>query len=50
MIFRLEKAGLKIVEVPVVFPDRQAGLSKLGKKDICEFFRLVFKLKFKHEP
>ena len=46
MIYRLEKAGLKIVEVPVAFPDRQAGVSKLGQKDIKEFFKLVFKLRF----
>ncbi|HOZ36260.1 MAG TPA: polyprenol monophosphomannose synthase [bacterium] len=46
MIYRLEKAGLKIVEIPVTFPDRRIGTSKLGRKDILEFFKLVFKLKF----
>jgi len=44
MIFRLEKAGLKITEVPVTFPDRRLGRSKLGSKDIWEFFALIFKL------
>ena len=44
MIFRLEKAGLKIVEIPVIFPDRRLGRSKLGAKDIREFFVLILKL------
>ncbi|HOY55860.1 MAG TPA: polyprenol monophosphomannose synthase [bacterium] len=43
-VYRLEMAGLKIVEVPVVFPDRELGKSKLNKRDITEFFRKVFKL------
>jgi dolichol-phosphate mannosyltransferase len=47
MIYALEKAGLKVIEIPVIFPDRRLGISKLNKKDILEFFRLVFKLKFK---
>lgn len=45
MVYNIEKAGLQIAEVPVIFPDRQAGISKLGKKDIIEFFKLVLKLK-----
>jgi len=46
MLYRVEKAGLKIVEVPVVFKDRKAGKSKLNKKDIFEFFIIIFKLRF----
>ncbi|NMB48399.1 polyprenol monophosphomannose synthase [Candidatus Kuenenbacteria bacterium] len=46
MVYRLEKAGLKINELPVTFLDRQRGSSKLGTKDILEFFKLVLKLKF----
>ncbi len=46
MVYRLEKAGLAIVEVPVTFPDRRLGVSKLGRQDIWEFFQLIWQLKF----
>lgn len=44
MVYRLERAGLQIAEVPVVFLDRELGKSKLNKKDVIEFFGRVFKL------
>ncbi len=47
MIYRIEKAGLKVVEVPVVFLDREKGKSKLNKKDIIDFFVTIIRLKFK---
>jgi dolichol-phosphate mannosyltransferase len=43
-VYLLERAGLKIAEVPVVFPDRKLGKSKLNKKDIIEFFGRVIEL------
>jgi dolichol-phosphate mannosyltransferase len=46
MIYRVEKAGLKVVEVPVIFLDRQKGKSKLNKKDIVDFFKTIFRLRF----
>ena len=46
MIYRAEKAGLKVVEVPVVFLDRQKGKSKLNKKDIIDFFVTIIRLRF----
>lgn len=48
MLFLVEKSGAKIEEVPVVFNDRQKGKSKLSKKDIIDFFLIVFKLKWKY--
>lgn len=48
MLFLVEKLGAKVVEVPVVFNDRQKGKSKLAKKDILDFFLIVFKLKWQH--
>ncbi|NMC51868.1 polyprenol monophosphomannose synthase [Candidatus Kuenenbacteria bacterium] len=45
MVYHLEKAGLKIVEAPVTFIDRQKGQSKLGQKDIREFFKTILNLK-----
>lgn len=41
------RKGLKIKEIPILFPDREAGESKLGRKDISEFFFLAFMLRFK---
>ena len=34
----------KVGEVPIIFPDRKIGKSKLGKKDIFDFYILVLKL------
>ncbi len=47
MIYLCEKKSFKIKEIPVIFIDRQFGKSKLGIKDIIEFFITIFKLKFK---
>lgn len=47
MLFKTQKLGFKIVEVPVIFTDRKYGKSKLGIKEIMEFFIIIFKLKFK---
>jgi len=46
MLYRTQQANFSITEIPVIFNDRQAGKSKLGKKDILEFFLTIFKLKF----
>lgn len=45
LLYRTEKAGFKITEIPVTFIDRQEGKSKLNKKDIWEFFIRMIKLK-----
>jgi dolichol-phosphate mannosyltransferase len=47
MLYRTEKLGFTIAEIPVTFKDRKHGQSKLGKKEIKEFFIVIFKLKFK---
>lgn len=47
LLYRTQKNGFKITEVPVTFVDRQEGKSKLSKKDIIEFFWIILKLKFK---
>jgi len=49
MVYRIEKLGFKIKEIPVTFVDRQKGKSKLNKKDIIEFFVVMFKLRFKRK-
>lgn len=47
MLYRTQKSGFKIIEIPVTFTDRISGQSKLSKKDIVEFFTTIIKLKFK---
>jgi len=40
----IEKAGMKVVEVPVVFRDRASGISKLGWPEIAEFLRMIARM------
>jgi len=46
MLYLVEKKGFNIKEVPVTFNDRKFGNSKLSRKDIWEFFLIIFRLKF----
>ncbi len=46
MLYRTEKKGFRIKEIPVTFTDRTKGSSKLSNKDIIEFFLIMFKLRF----
>ena len=46
LLYRTEKLGFTVKEVPVIFKDREVGQSKLGKKEIKEFFVIIFKLRF----
>lgn len=48
LLYRTEKFGFKVAEVPVTFIDRQEGKSKLSKKDIGEFFTKMIKLKLQN--
>ncbi|WP_369610938.1 polyprenol monophosphomannose synthase [Sulfurisphaera javensis] len=43
-VYRIEKAGLKIIEVPITFRDRSKGKSKLGSEKILDWFIYVLKL------
>ena len=40
----VQKAGFRIIEIPVTFVDRRQGQSKLNKKDIWELGRLLLRL------
>jgi len=46
LIYKIEKKGFKIKEVPITFVDRQLGQSKLSKKEIVKFFITIFRIKF----
>ncbi|OGL64417.1 hypothetical protein A3B21_05000 [Candidatus Uhrbacteria bacterium RIFCSPLOWO2_01_FULL_47_24] len=45
MLYKAQRAGFKIAEIPIVFNDRRHGKSKLGIRDIAEFFVTVVRLK-----
>jgi dolichol-phosphate mannosyltransferase len=42
---RAVKRGFKVGVVPIVFPDRRAGRSKLSRKDIIDFLYTAFKMR-----
>jgi dolichol-phosphate mannosyltransferase len=44
-VFAVRSAGLLIKEIPIVFVERRAGISKMSKKIIWEAFWLVWKLR-----
>lgn len=45
MNYRLHRAGKHLTEVPIVFPDRTAGQSKMSKGIALEALRLVWRLR-----
>lgn len=45
MNYRVWKAGFKITEFPIIFPDRQKGVSKFNNSIFWEAFFLVWKLR-----
>jgi len=47
--YQVQKLGYKIVEFPIVFPDRTVGETKLTKEIISEAFIMVWKLRFGKE-
>ncbi|MCI0449763.1 MAG: polyprenol monophosphomannose synthase [Chlorobi bacterium] len=46
MKYRMWKNGFKLLEVPIVFIDRRAGVSKMSKKIVHEAALMVWKLRF----
>lgn len=46
MKYRMWKKGFKLKEIPIVFIDRRAGVSKMSKKIVYEAVFMVWKLKF----
>jgi len=45
MKFRMWKKGFKLIEIPIVFIDRRAGVSKMSGKIVYEAVFMVWKLK-----
>jgi len=46
MKYRMWKKGFKLLEIPIVFIDRRAGVSKMSKKIVHEAALMVWKLRF----
>jgi dolichol-phosphate mannosyltransferase len=46
LTYRALQAGLKVVEVPIVFVDRRVGQSKMSRKIFMEAIGVVWKLRF----
>lgn len=46
MKFRMWKKGFKLTEIPIVFIDRRAGVSKMSRKIVYEAMFMVWKLKY----
>jgi dolichol-phosphate mannosyltransferase len=46
MKYRMWKKGFKLKEVPIVFIDRRAGVSKMSRKIVYEAMFMVWKLKY----
>lgn len=47
VLFRVERKGFLVTEVPVTFVDRKVGKSKLSRQDIWEFFKVMKELRRK---
>lgn len=46
MAYRTLQAGLRIGEIPIVFPDRRVGQSKMSRRIVIEALITVWKLRF----
>jgi dolichol-phosphate mannosyltransferase len=46
--FMAWKKGFRVCEVPIVFVDRRAGVSKMSKHIVYEAAWMVWRLKFRH--
>jgi dolichol-phosphate mannosyltransferase len=46
MAYRTLKAGFRIAEVPIMFPDRRVGQSKMSRRIVVEALVNVWKLRF----
>jgi dolichol-phosphate mannosyltransferase len=46
MSFKAWKKGFRIHEIPIIFMDRRAGISKMSKKIVREAVTMVWRLRF----
>lgn len=50
MLFRCQREGLKIAEIPIVFSNRRRGRTKLSKSEPLSFLFACLKLLFRRAP
>src|SRR5207244_3677365 len=50
MNYRCHQAGFRIHEIPIVFPDRIAGTSKMSRRIVSEAAMVVWKLRLSPSP
>jgi dolichol-phosphate mannosyltransferase len=50
MNYRCHQAGFRLHELPIIFPDRVAGQSKMSQRIVWEAAALVLKLRFSPNP
>ena len=46
MNYRMAQKGMRIVEIPITFSERRAGVSKISGSIAAETLKMVFKLRF----
>ncbi len=46
MLYRCQRAGFRMTEIPIIFADREHGRSKISKKEIFKAMGTVFRLFF----
>ena len=46
LVYRVLRAGLRVSEVPIIFPDRRVGKSKMSRRIVYEALLNVWKLRF----
>jgi glycosyltransferase involved in cell wall biosynthesis len=44
MLFACERAGLRVLEVPICFENRTRGQSKISRKEVWRSIRMIFRL------
>lgn len=49
MLYRCKNKGFKIIEIPIVFPDREQGTSKMSNNIFFEALFLVFRLRMSRQ-
>jgi len=47
LVYRTMRAGFRIGELPIIFPDRRVGRSKMSKRIVLEALINVWRLRFR---
>jgi dolichol-phosphate mannosyltransferase len=50
LVYRTLRAGFQIGEVPIIFPDRRVGQSKMSRRIVLEALLTVWRLRFSRIP